>query len=108
MILAMRRRIVLQDQAMAPTARLAVVLMIAPEARAAATQPRLVITPESRRNQRTARIHTSFSRPWTGPGSLRVVTALEIEAAMEVLVVVVAVAQTVEAAGIAALAARQA
>ena len=108
MILAMRRRIVLRDQAMALTARLAVALMIAPEARAIAMQAPVAVMLELCRKQKPEKIRTSFSRRWTGPGFRRVATALEIEAAMEVLAVVVAVAQTVEAPGIAALAARQA
>ena len=97
-----------QVKAMALTARLAVARMIAPEAPAAAIQARGALVPGSCRKQTPEKIHTSFSRQWTGLGSRRVATALEIEAATEVLAVVVAAAQTMEAAGIAALAARRA
>ena len=111
MIRAMHKLIALQDKAMALTARLAVALMIARAAPAAAIQPRVAVMPGSCRKQKPEKIRTSFSRRWTGPGSRRVATALEIEAVVEVLAVVVeavAVAQTVEVAGAAALAARQA
>ena len=63
----------------------------------------MAVRPRSCRKQKPEKIRTSFSRRWTGPGSRR--------AAMEVLAVVVeavAVAQTVEVAGAAALAARRA
>ena len=105
MIRAMHKLIALQDKAMALTARLAVALMIARAAPAAAIQPRVAVMPGSCRKQKPEKIHTSFSRRWTGPGSRRVATALEIEAVVEVLAVVEEVA---EAAGVAALAARQA
>ena len=108
MIRAMHKLIALQDKAMALTARLAVALMIARAAPAAAIQPRVAVMPGSCRKQKPEKIHTSFSRRWTGPGSRRVATALEIEAVVEVLAVVEEVAETVEVAGIAALAARQA
>lgn len=105
MIRAMHKLIALQDKAMALTARLAVALMIARAAPAAEIQPRVAVMPGSCRKQKPEKIHTSFSRRWTGPGSRRVATALEIEAVVEVLAVVEEVA---EAAGVAALAARQA
>ena len=111
MIPAIHKLIALQDKAMALTARLAVARMIAPEAPAAAIRARVWVMSGSCRNQRPQKIRTSFSRQWTGPGFLRAAMALEIEAAMEVLAVVVeavAVAQTVEVAGVAALAARRA
>ena len=108
MIRAMHKLIALQDKAMALTARLAVALMLARAAPAAAIHPRVAVMPGSCRKQKPEKIHTSFSRRWTGPGSRRVATALEIEAVVEVLAVVEEVAETVEVAGIAALAARQA
>ena len=111
MIPATHRLIALQDKAMALTTRLAVVRMIAPEAPAAAIRARGAVTPVPCRKQNPEKIRTSFSRQWTGPGFLRAAMALEIEAAMEVLAVVVeavAVAQTVEVAGAAVLAARRA
>ena len=108
---AMHSLVALQDKAMALTARLAVARMIAPEAPEVANQARVALILGSCRTQRPEKIRTSFSRQWTEPGFLRVAMALEIEAAMELLVVVVeavAVAQTVEVAVAAALAARRA
>ena len=101
MIPAMRKLIALQDKAMALTARLAVALMIAPEAPAVAIQPRVAVMPESCHKQKPEKIRTSFSRRWTEPGSCRVGMELVVEAAMEALAVVV------EVAGVAALAAPQ-
>ena len=93
MIPATHSLIALQDKAMVLTARLAVARMIAPEAPAVANQARVALILGSCRRQRPEKIRTSFSRPWTGPGFLRAATALEIEAAVEVLAAVVAVAQ---------------
>ena len=104
MIRAMHKLIALQDKAMALTARLAVALAIVSEAPAAAIQPQVAVMPGSCRKQKLEKIRTSFSRRWTEPGSCRVVTELVVEAAMEVLAVVV---EVVEAAGVAALAVRQ-
>ena len=97
--------IALQDKAMALTVRAAVARMIAPEAPAAAIRARVWVMSGSCRNQRPQKIRTSFSRQWTGPGFLQAAMALEIEAAMELLAVVV---QAVEMAMAAVLAARRA
>ena len=105
MIPAMRKLIALQDKAMALTARLAVALAIAPVAPAAAIQARVAVMPGSCRKQKPEKIRTSFSRRWTEPGFLQAAMALEIEAAMELLAVVV---QAVEMAVAAVLAARRA
>ena len=101
MIRAMHKLIALQDKATALTAQLVVAQAIVSEAPAAAIQPRVAVLPGSCRKQKLEKIRTSFSRRWTEPGSCRVVTELVVEAAMEVLAVVA------EAAGVAALAARQ-
>ena len=101
----MRKLIALQDKAMALTVRLAVARMIAPEAPAAAIRARVWVMSGSCRNQRPQKIRTSFSRRWTEPGFLPAAMALEIEAAMELLAVVV---EAVAVAGAAALAARRA
>ena len=108
MIPATHSLIALQDKAMVLTARLAVARLIAPEAPAVANQARVALILGSCRTQRPEKIRTSFSRQWTGPGFLRAATALEIEAAVEVLAAVVAVAQMVEVPVAAALAARRA
>ena len=101
----MRKRIALQDKAMARIARRVVAPMIAPEALAVAIRARGVAMPELCPKQKPEKIHTSFSRRWIGPGSRRAAMALEIEAAVEVLAVVEEVG---EVAGVAALAARRA
>lgn len=101
----MRKRIALQDKAMARTARRVVAPMIAPEPLAVVILARGVAMPGLCPKQKPEKIHTSFSRRWTGPGSRRAAMALEIEAAMEVLAVVEEVG---EVAGVAALAARRA